>query len=300
MVHPVQVPTSAKQATADGHTEQLAQDHRGQSVETDSSDEQDLRDKAYLHRLSDVSNVSNTTEIPFPNTRDSLASNTSEQRFFATSANVQGIIDQQNAVIEQLRAQIAQMTGATSGQEVPDQTPTAKQQVANTPTPTIHTTVGKTEKSEKLQPPKAFTGTEGATGFQNWRRQIENIFAHNADRYTTEASRRHLVFANIDGAASTHLNALVKSSHEELTGAQMIELLATAYDDPRAAQRASREYELLSGLKMPLQDFINKFCVLAAEAGVSQTKQIEDFRDKLPTVLQRYANSREFDRIHCI
>ena len=108
-----------------------------------------------------------------------------------------------------------------------------------TPATPTSTTVGDiTKKSQLLPTPNPFKGTEGAATFRRWKRQIEKILKHNANRYNTEAARTAVIYSNLAETAQDYLESFINGQDIEPTAVEMLRGLSAAFDDPLAAQHA--------------------------------------------------------------
>ena len=208
---------------------------------------------------------------------------------------------QQEAVAAQEELAAARETEEAMTEEIErlqaiEKTIDERQGTAKTQATGLSTTTG--GKSEKLEKPDAFGGTEGPMVFKRWRRQIEDILEINRDRYPTERSRRNLIFACLKGGAQDYMEAYYDSV-TDCTSADALAELNRAYEDPQARQTARAAFKNLRCGK-DLQSFVNDFRSLASQAAIAAEDQIDEMRERLPYALQAQVASMEFPDVHAL
>jgi hypothetical protein len=140
-----------------------------------------------------------------------------------------------------------------------------------TPSSTDSMPLTETRKSTKLPDPAPLSDGKDPT-FESWKLAIRAKLEVNADHYRTERARKAYIFGRTEGDAQTHLQPRYDDDNTVdpyLTAQDMIEHLATIYDDPYKTQNARSEYRSLS--MKPSQtftEFYTRFLHLAGRARI--------------------------------
>jgi hypothetical protein len=166
----------------------------------------------------------------------------------------------------------------------------AQRQSETTPSSTDSTPPVETRKSSKLPDPAPLSDGKDPT-FENWELTIHAKLEVNTDHYPTEGARKAYVFGRTVGDAQMHLQPRYDYKNTEdpyLTAQEMIEHLASIYDDPHKAKNARTQYR---GLKMkPSQtftEFYTRFLHLAGRGRIPIADWQPDLYEKLTVELQK-------------
>jgi hypothetical protein len=166
----------------------------------------------------------------------------------------------------------------------------AQRQSESTPSSTDSTPLTDTRKSTKLPDPPALSDGKDPT-FESWELAIHAKLEVNEDHYRTERARKAYIFGRTVGDAQMHLQPRYNYHNTVdpyLTAQDMIEHLASIYDDPYKTQNARSEYRSLS--MKPSQtftEFYTRFLHLAGRARIPILDWQPDLYYKLTTKLQK-------------
>jgi hypothetical protein len=146
-------------------------------------------------------------------------------------------------------------------------------------------------KSTKIPDPPISTDGKAPT-FENWRLQMQGKLRVNSDYFPTEDARMTYVFSRTGGDAQAHLQPRYAEDSGEpfLTDSEMIDYLASIYEDPHKVQNARLEYKsLMMKTTETFADFHTRFLHLAGKAKIPEGDLQPDLFDKLTLELQRIA-----------
>jgi Zinc knuckle len=205
-----------------------------------------------------------------------------------TAAGQQDEIERLTALLQAAEARAAQAANAQSAEQtVTTLVESIVQSLGRTGTP-IGTSNG-VSKSTKIPDPPVLTDGKDPT-FESWRLQMRGKLRVNSDYFLTEEARMTYVFSRTSGDAQAHLEPRYTEEAEDpfLTDREMIDYLASIYEDPHRVQNARLEYK---GLMMkPTEafvDFHTRFLHLAGKAKIPTDDLRPDLFDKLTLELQR-------------
>jgi hypothetical protein len=194
---------------------------------------------------------------------------------------LQADLDAANTEIEQLRALLA--APSTPGSErLADVLEAIAQRLTRDDTPATM------KKSAKIPDPPLLTDGKDPT-FDNWKIQITGKLDVNADHFATEQARMTYVFSRTGGDAQNHLKPRVSSQINPFkTADDMIQHLASIYEDPFRVQNARRDYrKLMMKTTETFPEFYTRFLHLAGEGQIPAEDLRPDLYDKLTIDLQR-------------
>jgi Zinc knuckle len=191
------------------------------------------------------------------------------------------------AEIERLQAQLGtQNPSAQSpiGPELVAVLEAIARQLSQAPSPADHP-----KRSAKITDPPILTDGIDPT-FENWKLQLQDKLEVNADHFPTERARRAYVFSRTGGDAQTHLRPrYTNTSVNPFESAEdMIQHLASIYEDPFKVQNARLDYKaLMMKPSEKFTEFQTKFLHLAGQAQIPEADLMPDLFDKLTLDLQR-------------
>jgi hypothetical protein len=145
------------------------------------------------------------------------------------------------------------------------------------------------DRSKEIDVPVPELSDNKDPTFENWKAQIEGKFDVNQRLFPTERSKMVYLFGKTAGDAQTHLAARYQSKEDSFATAQeMIDHLATVYDDPHKVLNARTDFKKL--LMRPSATFHNFYTNFLHLAGAGKIP-VEDYRtelyDKLTIDLQK-------------
>jgi len=198
-----------------------------------------------------------------------------------------------NAEIERLRALLAARSTPSSNEtlaneRLADVLETIAQRLTRESSPNVST------QSKKLPDPPILTDGKDPT-FESWKLQMRDKLRVNADHFPTEEARMAYVFSRTGGGplgrgAQDHLRARYEEDSEDpfKTDHEMIDHLASIYEDPHKVQNARLEYRsLVMRTTETFADFHTRFLHLAGQAKIPGDDLRPDLFDKLTIELQR-------------
>jgi hypothetical protein len=202
-------------------------------------------------------------------------------------ATLQADLDAANAEIEELRALLAAketpVPETPSSERLADVLEALAQRLTRADSPATPA------KSAKIPDPPLLTDGKEPT-FDNWKIQITGKLEVNADHFATEQARRTYVFGRTGGDAQNHLKPRISSQsiNPFKTADDMIQHLASIYEDPFRVQNARRDYrKLMMKTSETFPEFYTRFLHLAGEGQIPVEDLRPDLYDKLTIELQR-------------
>jgi len=201
-----------------------------------------------------------------------------------TKATLQADLNAANAEIEQLRALLAAKDTPIPGTPTSDRLADVLEALAER-----LDSPAAMAKSAKIPDPPLLTDGREPT-FDNWRIQINGKLEVNADHFATEQARMTYVFGRTGGDAQNHLKPRrsPQSVDPFTTADDMIQHLASIYEDPFRVQNARRDYRrLMMKNTETFPDFYTRFLHLAGEGQIPSEDLRPDLYDKLTIELQR-------------
>jgi zinc knuckle protein len=193
-----------------------------------------------------------------------------------------------NAEIERLRAQLATQNTPASGAMSPNRLTDVLEALAQRLTRSESPTTNNRKTTKIPDPPVLTDGSDPA--FESWKIQITGKLSVNADHFVDESARIAYVFSRTGGNAQKHLQPRISSSSVDpfMTADEMIEHLASIYEDPFKVQNARRDYRRLTmKATETFPDFYTRFLHLAGEGRIPEDDLRPDLYDKLTLDLQR-------------
>ena len=124
---------------------------------------------------------------------------------------------------------------------------------------------GRLQRSAKIPDPLILTDGKDPT-FDSWKLQMRGKLRANADHFPTVEDRMTYVFSRTGGDAQGHLLARYDEESKDpfLTDKDMIDLLASIYEDPHKIQNARLNYRgLMMKSTETFADFHTRFLYLA-------------------------------------
>ena len=126
--------------------------------------------------------------------------------------------------------------------------------------------------------------------FESWKLQIQDKLRVHSDSFPMEKDEMAYIFNRTKGDAQEHLKPRYKPGAEDpfLTGQEMIDYLASIYEDPYEVQNARFEYKSL--MMKPTETFASfhtRFLHLAGQGKIPRDDLRPDLFDKLTLELQR-------------
>jgi hypothetical protein len=125
--------------------------------------------------------------------------------------------------------------------------------------------------------------------FENWKAQIEGKFDVNKRLFPSERTKMVYLFGTTAGDAQAHLAARYQSQENSFTTArEMIDHLATVYDDPHKVLNARTDFKrLLMRPSATFHDFYTQFLHLAGVGKIPAEDHRTELYDKLTVDLQK-------------
>jgi hypothetical protein len=194
-----------------------------------------------------------------------------------------------NAEIERLRALLASQEIPTSGTETSSPNgltsvlQAISQRLARDDSPNRST------KSAKIPDPPLLTDGKEPT-FESWKLQIRGKLRVNSDHFPTDEARMTYIFGRTGGDAQKHLSPRYDEESEDpfSSDKEMIDYLASVYEDPYKIQNARLDYKSLTmRTTETFADFNTRFLHLAGQAKIPKEDLRPDLFDKLTLELQR-------------
>jgi hypothetical protein len=198
-------------------------------------------------------------------------------------------LDAANAEIERLRALLTARDTPASREETPnpqrlaDVLEALSQRLARAETPSG------SSKSAKIPDPPLLTDGNEPT-FESWKLQLRGKLRVNSDHFPSDEARMAYVFGRTGGDAQKHLRPRYDEDSDDpyLSDKEMIDHLASIYEDPFKVQNARFDYKSL--MMKPTEtfaEFYTRFLHLSGQGRIPQEDLQPDLYDKLTLELQR-------------
>jgi Zinc knuckle len=206
----------------------------------------------------------------------------------ATMASQQAEIEQlrrqlQEAQVQATRVAQAPPAGTENPNRLADVLEALSQRLVRTESPAAMS------KSAKIPDPPPLTDGKDPT-FESWKIQMKGKLKVNADHYPTDDAKMTYVFSRTGGDAQEHLQPRYDDDSKDLyrSDKEMIDHLASIYEDPHRVQNARLEYRgLMMKPSETFADFHTRFLHLAGQALIPEDDLRPDLFDKLTLELQR-------------
>jgi hypothetical protein len=202
-------------------------------------------------------------------------------------ATLQADLNAANAEIEELRALLAAketpVPETPSSERIADVLEALTQRLTRVDSPATPA------KSAKIPDPPLLTDGKDPT-FESWKLQIRGKLRANADHFPTGEACMIYVFSRTGGDAQEHLSPRYDEGSGDpfLSSKEMIDYLASIYEDPHKVQNARLDYKsLMMKSTETFADFHTRFLHLAGQARIPKEDLRPDLFDKLTIELQR-------------